>query len=152
MEKTALLSSTVKTARIVFFGILIQSTLFSFWGLEYFITQPGPLTAPLPVYVVFTLMAVISFVYGIRFFQNYMKARGAKVKTYEGKKLKETLLLVYAIHILLLEFVAIIGIMIAIFTQTAWLIYPFYFLFLVGMWFSYPQKFLFEPYFGDSNP
>jgi hypothetical protein len=152
MDKTSLLASTVKTARIVFFGIFIQSSLFSFWGLEFFITQPGPQTAPLPVYVVFTLMAVISFVYGIRFFQNHMKTRQAQIKVYDGKKLKETLLLVYAIHVLLLEFVAIIGIMIAIFTQTSWLIYPFYFLFLIGMWFSYPQKLLFEPYFGDSKP
>ena len=152
MDKPSLLASTVKTARFVFFGILIQSTLFSFWGLEFFITQPGPQTAPLLVYVVFVLMAVISFIYGIRFFQNYMKVRGAKLKAYEGRKLKETLLLVYAIHILLLEFVAIIGIMIAIFTQTGWLIYPFYFLFLIGMWFSYPQKALFENYFGDSTP
>lgn len=152
MDKPSLLASTVKTARFVFFGILIQSTLFSFWGLEFFITQPGPQTAPIPVYVVFTLMAVISFAYGIRFFQNYMKVRGAKLKAYEGRKLKETLLLVYAIHVLLLEFVAIIGIMIAIFTQSAWLIYPFYFLFLIGMWFSYPQKALFENYFGEVTP
>ncbi len=150
MEKTSRLASTFKTAKIVFFGIFIQATLFSFWGLEFFITQPGPQTAPIPVYVVFTLMAVISFVYGIRFFQNYMRVRGAKIKSYEDRKLKETLLLVYAIHLLLLEFVAIIGIMIAIFTQSTWLIYPFYFLFLIGMWFSYPQKKLFEPYFGDS--
>jgi hypothetical protein len=152
MDKTSLLASTVKTARFVFFGILIQSTLFSFWGLEFFITQSGPQSAPLAVYVVFVLMAVISFVYGIRFFQNYMKVRGAKLRTYEGRRLKETLLLVYAIQILLLEFVAIIGIMIAIFTQTAWLIYPFFLLFLIGMWFSYPQKSLFENYFGEPSP
>lgn len=143
-------TATVKTARVVFFGILIQATLFSFWGLEFFITQPGSQSAPLTIYVVFTLMAVISFVYGIRFFQNYMKARGTKMRTFEARKLRETLLLVYSIHLLLLEFVAIIGIMIAIFTQTAWLIYPFYSLFLVGMWLSYPQKQLFQPYFEDS--
>jgi hypothetical protein len=152
MEKSSMLAATLKTARIVFFGILFQATVFSFWGLEFFITQPSPQAAPIPVYVVFTLMALISFVYGIRFFQNYMKARGTKLKTYEDRKLKETLLLVYSIHLLLLEFVAVIGIMIAIFTQSAWLIYPFYFLFLLGMWFSYPQKSLFEPYFQETAP
>ncbi len=146
MEKT-LANATLKTAKIIFFGIFFQATVFSFWGMQYFITQPGPAKAPLAVYVVFTLMAFVSFIYGLRFFQNYIKVKGASFAKYEGKKLKEALLLIYAIHILLLEFVAIIGIMIAIFTQTTWLIYPFYFLFLVGMWFSYPQLFWFAPHF-----
>ncbi len=148
MEKS-LAPSTLKTAKLIFFGIFFQATAFSFWGMQYFITQPGPATAPILVYVVFTLMALISFVYGIRFFQNYLKVKSHSIRSYEPKKLKESLLLIYAIHILLLEFVAIIGILIAIFTQLAWLIYPFYFLFLIGMWFSYPQLFWFAPYFKE---
>lgn len=150
MEKSQV-AATLRTAKLLFFGIFFQATAFSFWGMQYFITQPGPVTAPLLVYVVFTLMALISFVYGIRFYQNYLKVKGASIRAYEPKKLKEALLLIYAIHILLLEFVAIIGILIAIFTQLAWLIYPFYFLFLVGMWFSYPQLLWFAPHFEKST-
>lgn len=149
--KNALLASTFKMARIIFFAIFFQATVFSFWGLQYFISQPGPTQAPVTVYVVFTLMALVSFVYGIRFFQNYTKVKGAQLRGYSEKKRKESLLLVYAIHVLLLEFIAIIGIMISIFTQTNWLIYPFYTLFLVGMWFSYPRLTWFDSYFSSGE-
>lgn len=150
MEKT-LLTSTLKTARIIFFAILFQATVFSFWGLQYFISQPGPTQAPIAVYVVFTLMALVSFIYGIRFFQNYTKVKGTQLRGYPEKKRKESLLLVFAIHVLLLEFISIIGIMMAIFTQTNWLIYPFYVLFAIGMWFSYPKLSWFDSYFSSGE-
>lgn len=149
--KNTLLASTLKTARIIFFAIVFQATVFSFWGLKYFISQPGPTQAPITVYVVFTLMALVSFVYGIRFFQNYTKVKSSQLRTYQEKKRKESLLLVYAIHVLLLEFIAIIGIMMAIFTQTNWLIYPFYGLFLAGMWFSYPKISWFDSHFAAGD-
>ena len=145
--KNTRLASTLKTARIIFFAIVFQATVFSFWGLKYFISQSGPTQASITVYVVFTLMALVSFIYGIRFFQNYTKVKATQLRTYPEKKRKESLLLVYAIHVLLLEFVAIIGIMMAIFTQTNLLIYPFYSLFLIGMWFSYPKLSWFDSYF-----
>src|SRR5687768_6000629 len=65
----------VKTARFIFFGILLQASLFAFWGLSFFLTQE-PLSPPsMGVYIVFVLMAAISFIYGIRFFQNYSKVK-----------------------------------------------------------------------------
>jgi hypothetical protein len=146
MEKS-LLSATLRTAKIIFFGIFFQATVFSFWGLKYFITQEGPAQAPIAIYVMFSLMAFISFFYGLHFFKNYIKVKGTSFFKVEPRKLKESLLLIYAIQVLLIEFVAIIGILVSIFTQTAWLIYPFYILFLIGMFLSYPRIYWFEPHF-----
>lgn len=146
MEKS-LLTSTLRTARWIFFAVFFQASVFSFWGAKYFITSSLPTSAPTTVYVVFSLMAIVSFIYGFRFFQNYVKIKKTQLLKHSDKKQKETLLLVYAIHILLLEFVDIIGIMLAIFTQTPWLIFPFYFLFAVGMAFSLPRESFFIDFF-----
>lgn len=139
--------ATVRTAKIIFFGIFFQATVFSFWGLQFFMSNNQETPVPIPIYAVFSLMALLSFVYGIRFFKNYIKVKASTFAGLEQKKLKEALLLIYALQLLLLEFVAVIGIMIAIFTQKPPLIYPFYGLFLVGMFFSFPKLDWFAPHF-----
>lgn len=154
MEKAsvnAIVTATTRTAKVIFFAIFFQATVFSFWGLQFFMSTSQETPVPLPIYVVFSLMALLSFVYGIRFFQNYIKVRSSTFASMEAKKLKESLLLIYSLQLLLLEFVAVIGIMIAIFTQKPALIYPFYGLFLIGMIFSYPKLAWFEPHFAGKG-
>lgn len=145
------MTSTLKTARIIFFGIAAQATLFVFWGAQFFLMPETPQTGGWSVYVVFSLMALISFVYGIRFFQNYTKVKSAELSVMGDKKKKETLLLVTAIHLLLLEFVCVLGILLSLFVQRQWVIYPFYAVFLAGLWWSYPRPEWYQKFYGKTD-
>lgn len=91
-------------------------------------------------HVMFSIMACLTFLYGFRFVKNYIKARSVELKKYDVKKRGEALVVASAIQLLLIEFICIIGMFLAIFLQKSAIIYPFYGLFLVGLYFSYPKS------------
>lgn len=145
-----LITTTLKTSRIIFVGIATQATLFAFWGRQFFLMDGTPSTGGIGIYFIFGGMAVLSFAYGIRFFQNYTKVKRDSLLKMVPKRRKETLLLISAIHHLLLEFVAIVGIMLALFVQNTNVIYPFFALFAIGMGFSFPKKTWFEGFLEEA--
>lgn len=137
-DHSLLVSQTVKRGRFLFFLILAMGTVFSFFGLHFFVlNEPSP--APMFTYIVFSTMALLSFIYGIRFVKNYSKVRAAELNKQSVLKRKEAMVVATAIQLLLIEFVCIIGLFLAIFTQKKEIIYPFYVVFLIGLYFSYPK-------------
>lgn len=150
-NNSQLASSTLKTARFIFGGIALQATLFIMWGQQFFLSLETPPTGGMGIYFLFGFMGLASFGLGIRFFQNYVKHKRPEITKHEGKKRKESLLLLVAIHLLMIEFVAVVGILLAIFVQQRYVIYPFFGLFVVGMAKSFPQAEWFEPFFKDTD-
>jgi hypothetical protein len=150
-KNPALITSTLRTARALFFGIALQATVFAIWGQEFFVSSETPPTGGNIIYILFGFMALASFAYGIRFFQNYTKVKRAEIAKFEDRKRKESLLMVTAVHLLLLEFVSIIGILLAIFVQKRWVVFPFYGLFAIGFALSYPRSEWYSSFFKDSD-
>jgi hypothetical protein len=147
MEKTnQLLQQVLKTTRILFFAILIMGSLFCFWGLNFFVLNDPEQGIHLGVYIMFSVMAFLSFIYGIRFVKNYSTTKKTQILKYPYQRRKETLIAITAVQLLLVEFVCIIGIFLAIFVQKREIIYPFYLLFLVGLYFSYPKSDWYKEY------
>lgn len=138
LSSEELLLQTLKRGRFLFFMILLMGSVFSFWGLHFFVLNE-PAQAPLMTYVVFSIMALLSFIYGVRFVKNYIKVRFNELKKQPVQKRKEALVVATAIQLLLIEFICIIGLFLAIFTQMKEIIYPFYVVFLIGIYFSYPK-------------
>ena len=137
-EISHLLGQTVRKGRFLFFLIFAMGSLFSFFSLRFFVlNEPAPV--PLLTYILFTSMALVSFIYGVRFVKNYSRARSGELAQQDVFKRKEALVVATAIQLLLIEFVCIIGLFLAIFTQKKEMIYPFYFVFLIGLYFSYPK-------------
>lgn len=152
MQKdSVLVSSALRTAKIIYFGIALQATIFVFWGMQFFLMAETPAVGGWAVYIIFSVMAFLSFFYGVRFFQNYTRFRRQQILKLQAPKRKETLLLVTAIHFLLLEFVSVIGILLAIFVQQKYVIIPFYLLFLIGLALSYPKQNWYNSFFEDSH-
>lgn len=131
---------TVKRARVLFIIIGVMGTLLSFWGLQFFVLNEPTDNVHIMTYVMFAIMAMLSFIYGVRFVKNYSKVRIAELKKYDIKKRKEAMVVATAIQLLLIEFVCIIGIFLAIFVQKREIIYPFYLLFVAGLYFSFPKS------------
>lgn len=147
MGKTnILLGQVVKTSRLLFFAILILGSLFSLWGLNYFVLNEPTQNVGIGVYALFGVMAVLSFLYGIRFFKNYTLNKRTEILKQDTRRRKETLIVATAVQLLLIEFVCIIGIFLAIFVQKEEAIYPFYLLFLIGLYFSYPEAEWYKDY------
>ena len=138
MELDAI-THTLKRARILFFIIFFMGTAFCFWGLQFFVLNEPTSNVHIGTYVVFSIMAFLSFLYGIRFVKNYARLRLKELKKYDLNKRKEAMVVASAIQLLLIEFVCIIGIFLSIFVQKREIIYPFYFLFIVGLYFSFPK-------------
>lgn len=132
-------SQTVKRARILFYIVLVMGTGFCFWGLQFFVLNEPTKDIGVGTYIVFAVMACLSFLYGFRFVKNYARVRYKELKKHEIGKRKEALVVATAIQLLLIEFICIIGIFLAIFVQKREIIYPFYFLFAVGLYFSFPK-------------
>lgn len=138
--------SLVKTSRWILAAIFIQATLFAFWGLGFFITGANPVGYVGPI-VVFSLMGLATFIYGFRFYHNYTRIRQKDLLAQEPKKRRETLLLIVVIHFLTIEFICVLGIILAIFLQNDQAMYPFYALFNAGLALSIPRAPWFEPFF-----
>jgi len=149
-NNSQLAHSTLKTARYIFIGIAVQATLFALWGQEFFLSVDTPPTGGIAIYFVFGLMALASFAYGLRFFQNFTRIKSAELEKQPAKKRKESLLLITAIHFLLLEFVSVIGILLAIFVQKKFVIYPFFALFLAGFALSFPKPEWYAAFFKET--
>lgn len=130
---------TLKRGRILFYLIAAMGTVFSLWGLQFFVLNEPAAGANLVTYMMFSVMAFLTFLYGFRFVKNYTKLRRAELKKYDINKRQEAMVVATAIQLLLIEFICIIGMFLAIFLQNQALIYPFYGLFLVGLYFSYPK-------------
>jgi len=148
-KNSGLLPSTLKIARILFFAIALQATVFVFWGSAMFMFDEKLQVGGFGVYIVFALMGAFSFAYGVRFFRNYLKVKGHTIMVMAPPKRKEMLLLLTAIQFLLLEFVCVIGIFLSLFVQKQMVVYPFFVIFLVGMGFSYPKPQWYENFFKD---
>lgn len=145
-------AQTVKRGRMIFFMIFIMGSLFSFWGLNFFVLNEPAQNVHIGTYVMFSIMAMLSFLYGFRFVKNYSKVRLTELKKHDIAKRKEAMVVATAIQLLLIEFVCIIGIFLAIFVQKQAIIYPFYFLFLVGLYFSYPKPEWYREVLGRGEP
>jgi hypothetical protein len=141
--------SLLKTSRLILAGIFIQASLFCLWGLRYFINLTENAPAVFWPTVIFSLLGVASFAYGIRFFQNYGSIRKKEIILMEIKKRKESLLLVVVIQYLMLEFVSVLGIILSIFLQKPTMVYPFYFAFFVGIALSLPKEEWFSEFFPE---
>lgn len=137
-DANLLLQQTVRRGRMLFFFILTMGTIFCFFGLKLFVLNE-PSTAPWTTYIIFSVMALLSFLYGVRFVKNYIKVRATELMAQTVVKRKETLVIATAVQLLLIEFVCVIGLFLSIFTQIKELIFPFYFVFLIGLYFSYPK-------------
>lgn len=135
-----IVQSTLKRARVLFYIIAVMGTVFSLWGLQFFVLNAETKEAGIMTHVMFSIMACLTFLYGFRFVKNYIKARSVELKKYDVKKRGEALVVASAIQLLLIEFICIIGMFLAIFLQKSAIIYPFYGLFLVGLYFSYPKS------------
>lgn len=130
---------TLKRGRVLFYIIAVMGTVFSLWGLQFFILNEPMAEANLITHVMFSVMGFLTFLYGFRFVKNYKKTRRAELKKYDIAKRQEAMVVATAIQLLLIEFICIIGMFLAIFLQNQVLIYPFYGLFLMGLYFSYPK-------------
>ncbi len=137
--QASLLKLVVKRGRFLFFLVLIMGSVFCFWGLHFFVLNEPTQGVPMATAIVFSVMAFLSFLYGFKFVKNYTKVRRLELIKQDVEKRKEALIVATAIQLLLIEFVCIIGLFLAIFTQIKEVIYPFYFVFIIGLYFSYPK-------------
>lgn len=126
-----IVGQTVQRGRLLFFMILIVGTLFCLWGLQFFVLNEPSQNIHFMTNILFVFMALLSFVYGVRFVKNYSQVRSAELKKQDISKRKEAMVVATAVQLLLIEFVCIIGIFLAIFAQRQEIIYPFYGLFLI---------------------
>jgi len=139
MSKTPV-ESTLKRGRVLFVIIAVMGTVFSLWGLQFFVLNEPSKDVGVVPYLLFSTMAMLTFLYGFRFVKNYKKVRRAELLKYDVKKRQEAMVVATAIQLLLIEFICIIGMFLAIFLQQQMIIYPFYAVFLLGLYFSYPKS------------
>jgi hypothetical protein len=151
VSNNKVVKSLLKTARWIHAGIFIQASLFALWGLSYFINPTE--NAPLVMWpaLVFSILGLGSFAYGLRFFQNYTTLKKNEILAMEVKKRRESLLLVTVIHFLMIEFVCVLGIILAIFLQRPSAVYPFYVAFIGGMALSIPRDTWFSSFFPEEE-
>lgn len=147
LSNEQMVKSLLKTSRIILAAIFIQASIFAFWGMQFFITGATvPFSALWPT-VIFSLLGLATFAYGFRFFQNFSLVRKKELMTQDAKKRKESLLVIVVIHYLMLEFVAVLGIILGIFMQNSVYMYPFYAAYIVGVFMSLPKESWFSGFF-----
>ena len=142
--------SLLRMSRGVWWVILLQTTFYTFYGLPLFMTAELPTHAVVPS-VLFTLLGVFTFLYGTRFFRNYTQFRETKIMALEGKRRREAVLTAVVLQLLLVQFICILGIVLSIFQQRIYYVYPFFAAFAVAMWMSYPRNEWFNHYFGETH-
>lgn len=143
-------ASLTRSGRFVWAGIFIQSVLFSFYGLHYFLSNTLATHRIWPV-IVFSLLAVFTFFYATHFFSKYTQLRFQKIISLPEKNRKESLMLALVIQFLLVQFICILGILLSVFQQHFLYVYPFFVAFCIGMWKSWPQQKWFEKFYGAEN-
>lgn len=148
MEKE--LKKVLRTARLLWWGVILQACLFALWGVNLFLTAEQPTTEAWWPYVLFSIMGLLTTLYGIKFFHNFSQVRRQEILSHEPKKRRETLLMISVIHFLLLEFVCVLGILLAVFLQKKQAVYPFFVVSMIGLAFSFPTKEWFRSFFQDA--
>lgn len=141
--------SLLRVSRWIWIGLFSQTTLFAFYGLNFFISETFATSAVLPI-VIFASMALFTFFYGVHFFKNYTQLRFKKIMDLPEKNRREALLLAVVIQLLLVQFVCILGIFLSVFQQQGYFVYPFFAVFVLGMWKCYPQSQWFDQFFGGT--
>lgn len=149
MEKE--LRSVLRTSRFIWWGVILQGCLFTFWGVNLFLTAEEETQVSFWPYVIFTLLGIVSLVYGFKFYQNYTRYRQKEIMQADFKKRKEMLLLAAVMHFSLLEFVCILGVLLAVFLQKKTVVYPFFIASMIGLAYSFPQKEWFAPFLKEDN-
>lgn len=143
--------SVLRTARMIWWGVILQGSLFAMWGVNLFLTADEVTTTALWPYFVFAALAVLSLVYGSRFYPMVSHLRRGEILAYDLKKRKESLLLITVIHLLLLEFVCVLGIFLAIFLQSKTVVYPFFFVSMIALVFSFPKEDWYQSFFKETD-
>lgn len=147
MDKDAqeFLDGTHRQALYLWVGLSLSLTLF-FVQSQMFFVKASPLpSSHLEWY--FIGLGIITFVFGILFFQNYLRLRLQQLKRSPFNQRKQTILVAYVIQFVLFETLGLYGVLISVLTQNTWKAVPFIVFGYLGFGLSFPRKKKIEGFF-----
>jgi len=149
INPSTIVQSTRRSALYLWSGLSLALTLFFVQSQLVFVKRE-----PLPTQQIEWMMVglgVITFLFGLFFFQNYTKLRRTQLMKMPFAERKQTILVAFVFQFVLFETLGLYGVLISVLTQSTEKAVPFILFAYLGFYLSFPRKEKIEAFFKSAG-